>query len=445
MITYPLGSLTQLMAMSNTHGQTAEDRASMNLGFTFDLPGELDKAKLERAIGRLTSEKIMNTGLIVDGMQLTAAEKEAVPFRLETVKVTGETVEEKIAKVKKEAESIAIEPMPLTDLSAQTYFFRLYEIAEDHHILFMLVHHAFLDFGSVMIAVCHIFGYYNNEDYQYPQCREFSDFMKNELEFMASDQAKAENDYWESEMADLRQPPLKADPLTENDALLTEQDLMAVFSRKELNEIASKFRTSTFNLIMLMVQMALAKANDCNDTIVQYAISNRSEIEYRYTLGCITRLLFNRMDFDDDMNVAELNKLVRKKMGAGYQNRGVAGKMSVGMFSYLFVNEDMNDLDAVPVFNGRPVQLEFVDMPRTVDFVAFLMLPLGEDHIGVGTITDIPKYGKHAKIIVEALQLAKRFVMEYPDRPFSDFMRQDITIDTLSLLDEKDSVEIIEL
>jgi len=442
---YPLGSLTGMMAMSNLFAPTQEDKASMNLAFTMHLRGELDKAKLECAINRLVSEPIMNTYLTAEGMDITANEKEYIPFVLPVEQVSGETTEEKVAFVRTTAEKRALEPLPLTDAGARQYVFHLYEIAEDYSILLMIVHHTFLDFGAVMVAVSHIFSAYNDEGYEYPACRPFSDFMKEELSFLASEHARAEDDFWAAETAGCRQPALAPDAPAEGGPVLTEQDVITAFPRAELDAIAARERTSTFNLMMLLIHMGIAKVNDCNDTMLQYAISNRSETDYRFTLGCMTRVLFNRIDFDDNMNSTELNKLLRKKIGAGYQNRHVAGRTPFGAASYLAVNEDMADLNAFPMFNGSPVPFDFVDMPRELDFVAVLVMPLGTDMLGAGVLTDMTKYGRHAKKLIDAITLAKEFIVRYPQRPFSDFMRQDITSETLSLLDDPDSVEIIEL
>ena len=445
MFTYPLGSLTQMMAMSNYHAEKPEDKASMNLAFTMHLHGELDFSKLERAINRLTSEKIMHTYLSVEENQFLAHEKEFIPFKLETEKIEGASEEEKVGKVKAIAEKKALEPLPLFEENKQQFYFRLYELSENYHILLMIVHHTFLDFGAVMIAISHIFAYYNDENYRYEESSEFSEFMKEELDFMASEDAKAEDAFWANEIADVKQPPLTPEPLQENETPLEEKDVMTAFSRKELDAIATRERTSTFNLLMLLIHMAIAKVNDCNDTFLQYAISNRSEANYRFTLGCLTRVLFNRINFDDDMNTSELNKLLRKKVGAGYQNRHVAGKTPFGAASYIAVNEDMGDLNVFPVFNGKPVQLDFVDLPRELNFVAVLILPLNAEMIGVGVLTDMLQYGKHAKKLIDALNLAYQFIVKYPEKPFSDFMRQDITLETLHLLDDDDSVEMIEI
>ncbi len=432
MFTYSLGSLTQMMAMTNYYPENPEEKASMNLAFTIHLQGKLDIPKLERAIDKLTKEKIMHTYLSVEGNQFLAHEKEYVPFKLETEKAEGSSEEEKKATVKAIAEKKALEPLPIFDADKNQFYFRLYELSEEYHILLMIVHHTFLDFGAVMIAIGHIFSYYNDENYIYEKSDEFSSFMKEELDFMASDGAKAEEKFWAEETANVIQPALVPNMLTENDAPLEEKDVMAAFSRKDLDAIAVRERTSTFNLLMLLVHMAIAKVNDCNDTFLQYAISNRSEVNYRFTLGCLTRVLFNRINFDDDMNVSELNKILRKKVGAGYQNRHVAGKTPFGAASYIAVNEDMGDLNVFPSFNGKPLQFDFVDLPRELNFIAFLMLPLDADTIGVGALTDMLKYGKHAKQLIDALNLAQQFITKYPDKTSGDFMRKDITLELLS-------------
>lgn len=442
---YPLGSLTGMMAMSNLCATTVEDKASMNLGFTMDLRGEIDVKKLERAIGRLVSEKIMNTYLVMEGMNITAVEKDGCSFELGIEPVKGNDIQEKKTEIKRDTEKLAQIPLTLNDEKKSPYIFKLYKISDEYHVLFMLVHHTFLDFGAVMIAISHIFEYYKDEQYEYPKSKDFSEFMGEELGFMSSEAAKLEDEYWANETKDIRQPKLEEDVHYENDELVKEADLMAVFNREELNDIATRERTSLFNFTMLLIHMAIAKVNDCNDTVLQYAISNRSDTDYRFTLGCLTRVLFNRIEFEDYMKPSELNKFMRKKLGAGYQNRHVAGKTPFGAASYLAVNEDMGDLDTFPTFNGNPVNVEIVDLPRKLDFIAALVMPLDEDNIVIGVLTDVEKYGKQAKQLVEAIKLAKRFLVEYPHKTFYDFMRQDISMETLDLLANEDTVEIVEM
>ncbi len=442
---YPLGSLTAMMAMSNLCTETVEDQASMNLGFTMDLQGKIDVKKLERAISRLTAEKIMSTYLVMEGMNISAVEKDNNSFRLEVEPVEGNTIEEKKVRIKEETEKLARIPLKLNDDKECPYIFKLYKITDEYHVLFMLVHHTFLDFGAVMIAISHIFEYYKDEQYEYPKSKDFSEFMGEELGFMSSEAAKAEDEYWDNEIKNIRQPKLEEDVHSENDKPISEMDLMAVFNREELSTIAAREKTSLFNFTMLLIHMAIAKVNDCNDTVLQYAISNRSDVDYRFTLGCLTRVLFNRIEFEDDMKPSELNKYMRKKLGAGYQNRHVAGKTPFGAASYLAVNEDMGDLDTFPTFNGNPVKVDIVDLPRKIDFIAALVMPLDKDNIVVGVLTDVEKYGKQAKKLVDAIKLAKKFLVEYPQKTFYDFMRQDISMDTLDLLADEKTVEIIEM
>ena len=442
---YPLGSLTKMMAMSNLGSKTVEDQASMNLGFTMDLQGELDIKKLERAICKLVAEKIMSTYLVMEDANIWAIEKDGISFELDVEQVEGSTIDEKKNEIKKDTERLTQVPLKLNDKNESPYIFKLYKISDEYHVLFMLVHHTFLDFGAVMIAISHVFEYYKDEQYEYPKSSEFSDYMNKELEFMASDAAKLEDEYWANETKDIRQPKLKEDNHSETDPAISEIELMAVFNREELNAIAAREKTSLFNFTMLLIHMAIAKINDCNDTILQYAISNRSEVEYRFTLGCLTRVLFNRITFEDDMKPSELNKYMRKKLGAGYQNRHVAGKTPFGAVSYLAVNEDMGDLDTFPTFNGKLVKVDIVDLPRKLDFMAALVMPLDEDNIVVGVLTDVEKYGKQAKQLVGAIKLAKKFLVEYPDKTFFDFMRQDVSLETIDLLANENTVEIIEM
>ncbi|WP_352397264.1 condensation domain-containing protein [[Clostridium] aminophilum] len=439
---YEISSLTMMMAMTHYFGQTREDKATMNIPFVMHLKGEFDKKKLEDALQKILSTKIMNTWFSVEDNRFYANEKEYVPYVLEDEDVEGDTLEEKLQKVAEIAKELTVQPLALFEKDQRQYFFKVYNLQEDYHILYMSVHHAFLDFGSIMIALKSLYSVYSGGEVLFEGSSEFSKFMGEEIEFLKSEGAAHEDAYWAKELQGAKPVNFSKLPVqTRTD--INPDDLMIIFEKSELKEMAEKFRTSVFNIMMLIAHMAIAKTNDSNDTMTQYAISNRPDAEYRYTLGCITRMLTNRAIFDDDMTVGELNKLMRKKIGDGYQNRHVAGKTPLGSIPYVVAYEDLDDLDVLPYFNGEPVQMDYVHIARTMEFLCILLIPIGFDKLSIGVITDVARFGEHAETFLRNAQLAFRFLKNHPDRTFGDYMRQDVTLDTMELLDQEEGYELI--
>jgi len=404
----------------------------MNIPFVMHLKGEFDKQKLEDALQKVLSTKIMNTYFSVEGDKFYANEKEYQRYKLEDEDVPGNTLEEKLQYVAKIAKELTVQPLGLFDKEKRQYFFKVYNLQDDYHILYMSVHHAFLDFGSIMIALKSIYSVYNGGDVLFKGSSEFSKFMKEEIEFSGTEAATHEDEYWKKELAGAKPIDLSKLPTTTKKDI-NPDDLMVIFEKDELRKLASKYKTSVFNVMMLIIHMGIAKANDQNDTMSQYAISNRSDAEYRYTLGCITRMLTNRVQFDDDMTIIELNRLMRKKIGDGYQNRHVAGKTQLGAIPYVIANEDLDDLDVMPLFNGQPVQMDYVHIARTMDFLSVLIIPIGLDKLSIGIVTDVSRFGEHAFKFLDGAMLAYNFISKYPDKTFGDFMRKDITKDTLNI------------
>lgn len=439
---YEISSLTKMMAMTHYYGQTREDKATMNIPFVMHLRGDFDKQKLEDALQTVLSARIMNTYFSVEGDRFFANEKEYHRYILEDEDVPGATLEEKLQYVAKIAKEITVQPLGLFDKDERQYFFKVYNLQDDYHILYMSVHHAFLDFGSIMIALKSIYSAYNGGDILFKGSSEFSKFMKEEIDFLNTEDAIHEDAYWANELKGAKPVDFSKLP-TPSKTDFDPNDLMVVFEKEDLKKLASRYKTSVFNVMMLIIHMAIAKANDSNDTMSQYAISNRSDAEYRYTLGCITRMLINRVRFDDDMTITELNRMMRKKIGDGYQNRHVAGKTQLGSIPYVIANEDLDDLDVMPMFNGAPVQMDYVHIARTMDFLSVLLIPIGMDKLSIGIVTDVARFGEHAMKFLDCAFLAYEFMINYPDRTFGDYMRKDITKDTINLLDEDDGVELI--
>ena len=69
----------------------------------------------------------------------------------------------------------------------------------------------------------------------------------------------------------------------------------------------------------------------------------------------------------------------------------------------------------------------------------------GPDKIGVGLLTDMKAYGKHALAITKNILLAEQVLKKYPDKTFGDYMRSDITLETVDKLADADGAEFIEI
>lgn len=444
MLKYQLGAVTQ-MAMSNYYGRSDTEKSVMNLPFILYLKGTMDVKRLENSIKKVMNAEALHTYLTVEGSTFYANVRDNYSFVLEVEDAIGTSESEKLEYVSNFSKSKALEPLPLFNSEKNQSYFKLFRIDEEYHILLMIVHHTFLDFGAIMIAMNHIFGYYNDDNFKIPEGSEVSKFINEETAFYQTEDAKKEDEFWSKSLANVKKPTLIAESKSLNTKPINKEELIALFNRAELESIATKNRTSMFNIIMLIIHMAIAKVNGTNDTLTQYAISNRSDREYRFTLGCLTRVLNNPVTFDDDMNTFDLNKLMRKKMGDGYQNRHVAGKTILGSIPYVIANEDMKDLDVFPMFNGSPVKFDLVSSSRSLKFIIFLILPVGTDNVAIKISTDVTSYGKHSMELINAIKLAGQFLTKYPNRTFEDFMRKDITLDTLSILDSDDDIEIIEI
>ncbi len=442
---YRIGAITESMAATNFYSQTPKDKAMMNLPFALHLRGEMDVKRMENSIAKVIQQSMFHTYLSFEDGKFFMLDKDAAPFSLESETVEGASEEEKVAKVTKIIEKLALIPLPLFEKDKDQYFFRLYEISETYHILCMIVHHTFLDFGSVMTAVNEIFAAYRDADYKLPASEDYSKFSQDELDFWNTEEGAKEDSYWNKQLEGFKSFSLTTETLAEGEEEISENQCVAVIDRADLDKMAKENRTSVANIAMLIIHMALAKTDDRNDTLVQYAISNRSDMEYRYSLGCLTRILCNRVAFDDSMMVTDLHKLMRKKIGEGYQNRRVAGKTPLGSVPYVVANEDMGDIQDTPMFGGNPVQLDFVDLPRKLNFIGMLIIPLGPDKIGIGLLTDMKAYGKHALAITKNILLAEQVLKKYPDKTFGDYMRSDITLETVDKLADADGAEFIEI
>ena len=161
----------------------------------------------------------------------------------------------------------------------------------------------------------------------------------------------------------------------------------------------------------------------------------------------LVRMLLNRMIFDKDTTIAELQKQQRKQLGEGYLNHHVA--VDLGFIApLLVVDESMGDISGDLMFNGKPIDLTAdanIDSIMNIfppGMVLVMINPAG-DQKAFNLLGNLKYYGRHYKHLKENLILAFRFMDRYPDKTFGEFMRSDVTLETVDLIEDPEQIELI--
>ncbi len=414
---YRLQSVPEMMALGAYFGEGA-DKYSMNLPFSIELEGKLDIKLLEFSINKVIEEHdILHSSLEFDNGRVVVTVASEYHFELSCTDVKGENQENKLQYLRKYLQEKSAKDMELFNATKAPFEIELFKIDEDYHVLYLMIHHSICDFGSVVMLFSAIFDYYNQHTVT-TVAKTYEDFLSEEISIVGTDLEKEEDEYWENELKGITLDDLSEN--SENNSSASSENFLHLINENQINEVSKKNRTSSFNTAMLIIQMAIAKVNNHKNSLVQYAIANRSEEKYRHTIGCITRIISNTMIFEDDDTVLTLSQKMRRKIGNGYINRHVAYKVQFGSVPYVIASEDMESLGKFPTFNEQPLKFDFIDIERRMDIIAFLILPV-PNGMAIQLLGDCVRYSAHMEQLFKAIKEASEFILSNSSKTFLEF------------------------
>ena len=418
----------------------------MNLSFSIPLEGPLDSLRLEKSLQDLfRDEPILRTYISKEKGGYYLVEKDNYEFHLPVYEVEGRNRIDKLAKVKEMLVEDAKNDLRYFDPDYEQTQFKLLKLDENYHVLMFLGSHIYYDFGAFTSLISRLMRYYNGTETPGKRLATFGDFIEEETAFLKSPAGQKELQYWKDEFSDYTRHRLRKDKKSSAD--WKEEDSIAFFENDWLESIAAQNKTSVFNTMMLAVQMGYAKAVGDADSAANYVISNRSEEKYRNTAGMLMRILSSRLVMKDDMTIADLQKYMRKKIGEGYLNHHAAADMVCDL-PLLIIDESMGDIAGDLLFNGKPIDLqadlnvEAIMQLCQKDTIMVMIMPAG-DKRSVNLVGNTKKYGHYYKSIRDNICLALRFMDRYPDKTFGEFMRSDVTLETVDLIEDPEQIELI--
>lgn len=441
---YMLGSVPKLFTMGYYYRQKKSEKTMLNLPFMFYLDGKMDAKRLEASIQRVIAEEpVLRSYLEEENGEFYMVEKEKQDFILQVHKAEGKDKEEKIQYAKAYCDKMVLEPLPLFDSEKPVFLLELLEIEEDYHVMIFIIYHTFADLSSAVLLADSILGYYKDDNYKRKTGIFFSEIMEKEMNFQAAEE-KDEIDYWNRQLDSFEHTSLIHDETFGEEEGLTENNTEILLDTNILESLAKANQTSLYNVLAMMIQMGIAKANDQTDTLIKYAIANRIEPNMQYSFGCLTRALYTRYEFQENESVQSLYKNFRRKMGEGHLNRHVAGKLPGNESPYLITNQDISALGTLPDFDGKEIVFEMRENAKIRNNIGVFTIPDGEHWI-IRIGAELDKFSILSKRILDSILLAQAFLKEYPDGKIGDYLRNDITLDTLDKLKETEPFEVVEI
>ena len=305
----------RLTITQNTYAQMEvgeNKRGSINLSNGFLLKGKCDIERLDRAISVLHKRHDamrMSLGEDQEGLYFEFNDEE--PYGLEMLELKSEGREERLAEAKADAMMKVRTPVSLDPRSMYRYW--IYKIDEDEHLLFYVANHLATDGGSMALLNVELVKLYENpERTDLGESASFAEFLRERERVYKEDLKAEEIKYWTDRLAGYKNPEMEKPAVIETRSS-TEYGVFKI-DLEQMGKISKAGRTSNFNVLLTMIQLAAAEITGQYDIAVRYAFANRFKKQFRGTIGFLTHGVTLRHTFEPQERWSELAALQRETM-----------------------------------------------------------------------------------------------------------------------------------
>jgi amino acid adenylation domain-containing protein len=308
-----------------------EDSYAYNLPFPVKIEGELNIDALKSAI-----KYILNRHSV---LRTSFPEKDGIPYQkinetpeniFDVENASGNSEEEKWEWIKNE---IAVQMKTPFDLyKGPLYGIRLFYVDENIHVLLMVFHHIILDGWSIDILMKEIGESYKafskREEPDLPKLEiQYSDFSIWHNEWMNSEPAKAQLEFWKKELVDA--PALLQMPLVyPRPAVQTPNGSTELFEIDNelftgMKKLAKENETSLFMLLYAAVTVLLYRYSHQEDIAIGTTIANRNRAEIEPLIGLFANTIVLRSDLSGNPSFKNYLARVKEKTLNAFVNQDI--------------------------------------------------------------------------------------------------------------------------
>ena len=288
--------------------------AAYNMWLVRRLKGELDEERLRHALREVTvRHEILRTRFPeLDGVP-TAVVEPVGPVPLERITAAGEPEALELVAARTNA--------PFELASAPPLRVALIRIAEDDHVLCLVLHHVLGDGWSLNLLHDELAALYSGRQLP-PTGLQFGD--------VAAWQREQRNtgllDYWRDRLADPPQLELPVDrPRT---AVPTRRGASVPFrldaaEAAALTRLARTHKCTLFMVLLAAYQVLLARHTGAEDILVGTATAGRDRLELEPVVGYFADVLVLRGDLSADPTFADLLRRTRRDVLGAFTHQGI--------------------------------------------------------------------------------------------------------------------------
>ncbi len=360
-----------------------ERDGKMNIGLGMRLFGEFDYQRAEKAVQKIFDyNEALRVVCVEEENEYVQRVLDDYIFKLNVIEATDyeSAVKETYDRIK--------EPMDfVNDVMMKVY---LYRISDEEHLIVFNIHHLISDGKVFQIVAKRFLEYYANpEAGRDENTNSFFEFLEEEEAYLASDDGKAELQYWKDELEGNTRLEFFKDESNENFDSTTVGT--CVFEKKMMNELAQREKTSIFNIMLLAYHVAISGIHNSDDTTVGFSCANRTNKKYWDTVGYLSRAVQNRLIIKDEDKLSDLLRFNTKKMDSNIAHQRTSHLNQDTQF-YIAISNYSTGAKA-PKFNGIDIETKDFQVPRKLNFVTMLVKET-KDKVYGALVCDTEMYGR---------------------------------------------------
>ncbi len=377
--------------------------------------GPLDVNRLERAIARLINQSdcLRVRFKRVDG-EIVQQVVSCVDFQLDVRVASGSTGEERLIDAQRQA--IIGFKGEINPFSEDQFAFCLYQIDRSEFLFTFSMGHALLDGISMFLLLDRIFRYYNADDSgPYVEEPSFVRYAQWLADFQNSPAGKQQMDFWDRRHAEIRDLPFAAPgPIADEQSV---GPCEITFQREVLEAFARKARTSTANLLVTALHLALDKVFGVTDSAFTLASANRSHSEFSQVAGLLVRGVPHQLKVSEGQTCGELLSLCMRHTSELVANQDLC---SMNLTKSAFTSHNFTQqMTLIPGLEMTPWIPEFHQEYGLLLFEHWNLL----DEVRVTFRGDLKIFNTgQVRKIAEETREAIQFLMEHLEEPVSGYL-----------------------
>lgn len=404
-------------------GYNIADKNNMSLSSCLRIKGNLDLDILEKAIQNLyNSYDALRIRIFKDENKYIQKVLSNYKFKLEVISTAGDTNEDRFKFAEKDAIQHIVSYVDA--LNNLLFYCYLYKIDENDYFLTFVTDHSVFDGASMVVLLNKLFYYYENPD-SFELQPSFVEYSKNLAESLKTPKGLKKVEYWNEYLKDFQflEFPTPNGSQFDNS---NNGEVSFEVSNSLLEEFAKQHKTSKATVVMLALNLGIAKQFKMETPYFSTVYASRVTPEQLKMVGPLAKLLLSRFEIKKDETFSEALKRCMKVSSMNIRN--AEGCSIVSNIYVTFHNFDMT-IKGVETLNIQPV------MPKYSHGYNFLVVNYWENSDNIRVI------GEFNPKIISAT--AMQNILSYA-RQSIDVMMNDITSNVYDFVFNNDTTKSID-